>query len=346
VAVTDETLELARRGRLEVSSIVDEETRRLARAWARAWNEVQPAIDDALLDEADTLIERGRLTRQQVDQRTRLRAALDQAEDRIAQLTSGMGVQVEGDADDILRSTDLRQRQQLASQLPGTTAEVAARFDQLDPDTLDRIVARTTEQIEARSQPLAAESREAMRRELTRAVPVGENPREAARRMTQQVAGGFDGGLARATRISRTELLDAHRAGAAAVEQANSDVTAGWRWMAELDEVTCPACVARHGTEHEPGTRGPDDHPNGRCTRIPLTRTWRELGIDQDEPAEQWLDADTWISQNPDQAREALGPGRYEALQEGRISRDQMARQRRNPDWRDSWDATPLRDLL
>lgn len=345
MAVTDETLELVRRGRLEVAATVDAETRRLARAWARAWDEIAPAMDAALLDSAQTLAEDGRLSADQMRRNRRVRAAVAAADERMTALAQSAGVQIQGDVDDIVAAVDARQRRVLASQLPGDTPSVAATFDRADPDALEAIVRRTTGRIESRNRLLAPRMVEAMRRELTRGVALGSNPREAARRMLSRVEGAFDGGLYRASVITRTEMLDAQRHAALAVEQANSDVVGGWRWFAELDEATCAACVAMHGQQFPPEAFGPEGHPQCRCQRVPVTRSWQELGFDVDEPDDMFPDADEWVATSPD-ALDALGQQRLDALRDGSITREEMAVRRDNPDWRPSQQEKPLKDLL
>jgi hypothetical protein len=59
----------------------------------------------------------------------------------------------------------------------------------------------------------------------------------------------------------------------------------GWEWLSSRAATTCPACWAQDGTIHELTETGPDGHVNCRCTRMVRTKTWRELGIDLDEPA-------------------------------------------------------------
>lgn len=38
------------------------------------------------------------------------------------------------------------------------------------------------------------------------------------------------------------------------------------------------ACIAMHGTFHE-NTETLNDHHNGRCAMVPVTKTWEELGF-------------------------------------------------------------------
>ena len=73
--------------------------------------------------------------------------------------------------------------------------------------------------------------------------------------------------------------MDAYRNAARESWKANEDILGGWQWVAELGPRTCRACVALHGQIFPLSERGPDDHPNGRCTGAPVTKTWAELGF-------------------------------------------------------------------
>ena len=132
-----------------------------------------------------------------------------------------------------------------------------------------------------------------VRQELVRGMQLGLNPRETARRtvlgnrMVQAFEHGFNLPLNRALIITRTEQIDAARDAAALTHQANADLLRGWQWVAQLDTRTCPSCWAQHGTEHPLDEPGPWDHQQGRCTRMPVTRTWADLGYDVPEPP--WL---------------------------------------------------------
>lgn len=117
--------------------------------------------------------------------------------------------------------------------------------------------------------------------------------------MLKGLEGEFNGGLTRALTISRTEILDAYRASSKQTMAANDDVLAGWMWTAELDETTCESCWAMDGQIFDLDVDGPDDHQNGRCTRTPVTKPWRELGFDVDEPPDQRPNAEDVFRASP-----------------------------------------------
>src|SRR5699024_7435562 len=95
----------------------------------------------------------------------------------------------------------------------------------------------------------------------------------------RRVEDRWDYSLSRAMTVSRTEIIDAHRAAARETEQANSDVLAGWEWSTHLDNRTCRACISMHGRRFPLDQAGPEGHQNCRCARRPVPKSWRDLGI-------------------------------------------------------------------
>lgn len=236
----------------------------------------------------------------------------------------------------------------IASQLPAAAAAelASAAAERILPTVLDVIRTRVEQAIVAQTRPLAADTMEVVRRELIRGVQLGSNPNQAARRMVAAVNGAFEGGLTRATTIARTEILDAHRVASRYAHEANADVLDGWTWIASLDRRACPSCWAMHGTTHPLDVAGPLDHPQGRCTRAPRLRSWRALGIDIDEPADQTPDARAVFDTLTETDRlQIMGAARLALLDSGAIDWADLATRRDNDAWRPSYIPTPVRDL-
>jgi hypothetical protein len=134
---------------------------------------------------------------------------------------------------------------------------------------------------------------------------------------------------------------------------ANEDVLQGWMWSCSFSERSCCTCIALHGTIH-PIDEDMLEHQSGRCAPVPLTKTWRELGFDVDEPerpdpnaARDWFD-----TLDEDTQKHILGKGRWELFQDGKIGWDDIPVRRgasldpdNKPAWRDSYGARTLRDL-
>jgi SPP1 gp7 family putative phage head morphogenesis protein len=235
----------------------------------------------------------------------------------------------------------------ITSQLPQNTANASVSFTRMSPEALAAIVERATQQIHSDTLPLAADVERVMKRELIRGIAVGDNPRRVAARMLQGTERRFNGGLTRALTIARTETLDAHRAATQASEKANKEILEGWEWHAALNARTCPSCWAKHGTRHPLDEPGPNDHQNGRCTRVSITKTWKELGFDIKEPASVTPDAQTAFNNlAPDTQKQIMGAQRLELLQNGKISWADLSTKTSTDGWRDSYTATPVKDLI
>ena len=242
----------------------------------------------------------------------------------------------------------------IATQLPpGWTLNLLRH----DTGQLDAIVKRTLDQITVRHYFLNQRATESMKQALVNAVAIGDNPVDAAEHMVKAVRGEFEGGLARATVIARTEQLDAYRAAAMLEQNRHPDVMAGWTWCANLSARTCPSCLSMHGTIHDADEPGPIDHHQGRCARVPVTKTWEQLGFhDIPEPPGALKPGDgiRWLERQSDDVQsKIMGPKRYDAWKSGdyppedwsvRIrhwSKDEHGRMRQ--DWRDSIHVGPVR---
>jgi SPP1 gp7 family putative phage head morphogenesis protein len=341
--VTPTTVRLAQSLRRDLLKVTDQQTRDLVAAWARAWDEVAADLDATLLELA-AQAQYGVLSRATVLRSSRLRTSLDAAARRLTRVSDDAGVRIIGDLPDIVRAAGEAQEAIIASQLPPAERDALRGWDRVDARQLDAIVQRTTERITSNLWPVSAEADAAIRRELSRGIAAGSNPRATATRMLKRTEGRFNGGLSRALTIARTETLDAHRAAAQIVQRGNADVLAGWVWLAALSSRTCPACLAMNGTEHRLDEPGPLGHANCRCTRMPLVKPWRELGIEQAEPGGRTVpDAGNWFSKQPVKTqKQILGPARYAAWKRGDYPMGQWAARKSNPDWRASYVTSPV----
>lgn len=322
--------------RAQTNNIADAHLRQQVQAWARAWDDLAPDLESAI---NELVLQAGddRVRRRDVLRSKRLQRSLETIQDELARLVDDSGQYVIDRLGDVVEHTGAMQERLIASQLPPSEQATLNAWSRVSPDEIAAIVTRTTEQITKASYPLSDEAVASMRRELVRGIATGTNPRTVASRMVARTEGTFNGGLSRALTIARTEMLDAQRAAARLSEEANSDVLAGWVWLASLSARTCPACWGMNGTVHDTTESGPDGHQNCRCTRGPKTKTWKDLGFDIPEPPSLLPDADEAFAQLPvaDQ-RAILGPKRHEAWKAGEFPRDQWATRRTNPGWRDS----------
>lgn len=119
---------------------------------------------------------------------------------------------------------------------------------------------------------------------------------------------------------------------------ANADLIASEQWVATLDTRTCPHCMGLDGQKFElgKGTKTPA-HIGCRCIRVPVTKSWRELGFDIDDLAPGTRASmngqvsatetyGTWLKKQPAAVHdEALGPTRGALFRKGDVTVDRFS---------------------
>lgn len=168
---------------------------------------------------------------------------------------------------------------------------------------------------------------------LTEGVTLGYNPKKIARTFGD----AYGRGLTDALRMVRTVQLYSYREASRASYTANSDVVKGWQWGATLDGLTCPACVALHGTVHEM-TERLNGHHNCRCAMIPVTILF--------PPAIQET-GEEWFSKQPEgKQRALLGRDFYEAYKGGAYKFSDLVKTHTDPVYGEMRGKAPLWELL
>jgi SPP1 gp7 family putative phage head morphogenesis protein len=346
MAVTAETLRIVDRLRRDLTVMTNAQTLALTRAWVEAWDVLAPDFQAAIVELVAGATD-GKVSRATVAKNIRLRDALQTTRtmlDELTRTTEGVIVNDVGQA--VLDAVD-GHAAMIGSQLPPNTAAAGVSFTRMSPDALAAIVERTTKQIHSSTGPLPGDVERIMKRELIRGIAVGDNPRATARRMMKQAEGRFNGGLTRALTIARTETLDAHRAATKASEKANKTILEEWEWHAALNARTCPSCWSKHGTRHPLDEDGPNDHQNGRCARVTVTKSWKDLGFDIEEPPSLTKDAESVFNDlTPETQRDIMGAQRLELLQSGEVSWSDLSTVKSTDGWRDSHVVVPVKDLL
>lgn len=328
--ITKETLAALAAARARIDDLVDGPTSQIMDAWLNALRDTGNMLREVLTSDAFDKYERAR--RLEIARHSIANSITQAAQTGVDVLTPTARLMVENAA--------AEQDMLLATQLP---PGMDVSFTRPDDDALAAIIARTTEQITVRSYYLAAEATDAMNTILRVGMAGGINPNDAAERIIELAGPVFNGGLARATVIARTEMLDAHRRATEAHHQANSDILEGWVWMASLNSSrTCISCIAQHGTLHPLDEPGPLDHHQGRCTRLPKTKPWDDLGIPgiPEPPSAHIQTGEEWFNNlTGEQQRKILGPTRYEAWKAGDFPVEAWSERRSSEGWRDAYHA-------
>lgn len=186
---------------------------------------------------------------------------------------------------------------------------------------------------------LAPQATQAATDALLTGIVLGQNPNRIARgiRDTLNVP------PRRAQTIARTEVMRAWREASRATYQANTDVVAGWIWVAGLDRRTCLSCVAQHGTKH-PLNEAMATHPACRCVMVPDVRPWRELGSTGGEEPPPVETGEAWFRRQSDAVqRDMLGPGKHKAWRGNRITLPDLVARKSDPVWGPSTSEAPLK---
>lgn len=316
---------------------------RIIRAWGVAWQELVTEWEAALQELIDQADDRWP-SRATILRSQRALTALAHTAERLQNLAEQTGLEVVGDLPGLLALAQDHQWRMIGAQFP---LEYALNWSQVPVATraLDAIVARTTRQITALTNPIPAEVTAVIKSTLIKGIALGESPRETAADMLHRIGDRFALGRVRAENIARTEMVDAYRDAARQSRHANSDVLAGWMWICALNsDRTCLSCIAMHGTVHPVDEPGPNDHQSGRCTGAPVVKTWRELGIDMDEPdplpvvtGPEWFEGLTAAQQLG-----LMGRKRFDAWKAGTYPPELWSVTRTTKGWRDSQVVGPV----
>lgn len=106
----------------------------------------------------------------------------------------------------------------------------------------------------------------------------------------------------------RTVQLYAARRGTQEIYKQNREIVLGWWWSSALDARTCPACIANHGNKFDVD-QGLNDHFNGRCAMVPITR------LTVNDPVQT---GEEWLKEQPKNLQKTImGKARWQAWQDG-----------------------------
>ena len=220
---------------------------------------------------------------------------------------------------------------------------IRASFMALPAAALDAMIGRTSE-----GQPLALlllqaipEHTVAVRDALIAGVGRGLGTREIAR----EVRNASNEPLTRALTIARTEVIGAYRQ-ATDMAYRESSVVRAWQWYAALNERTCPVCLAMHGTTH-PLEESLDSHPACRCTKLPVTPSWSELGFAgvPDERPEIPTGAAEFERMTHDERLAIVGPARLQLIESGEATLQDLISFTQSAVWGRGRKLTPLAEL-
>ncbi|WP_141576136.1 phage minor head protein [Actinomadura sp. WMMA1423] len=340
---TPATLQAVAADRAATDTRLDQVTRDLTAAWATSWA-AQDAQLTAILAGLVAAAAAAWPTRRQLNASFRLQIAFAGLQFTFVRLADLAAALIETAAQEAARSAAAAQAAMIVSQLPpgvGLTDGVAALAD----DDITDLARRARKAAAETLQSMPGQIGDAIRGEVIRGHR-STDPRRAIEQVLNGAQQHSSAALARTLLVARTEIMDAHRAAAQATQDTAADLLSGWAWISRLDTDVCPSCWALHGTTYPLSEPGPLDHPAGRCRRVPVLKSWADLGLPGTEPTDATPDAEAVFRALPraDQLR-IMGPGRLHLLDTGQVAWTDLARRRDNPGWRPSYTVVPLKDL-
>lgn len=243
-------------------------TRQMAAAYQRAL-----AAYDREAAKVMARIEADGLTVGRAFQYQRLQALAGQAADGMA----GFGATVADNVEILQTEAGRVARDASLEMMRATQTPIGfASYATLPDSALRRMVGSLQDgsPLRALTQKYAGDSAREMNRLLLEGVSLGLSPLQTARRMRDSLGLSYS----RARTLVRTEQMRAFREVNRATFQRNRDIVKGWKWYAALDRLTCPMCWAMHGKVFGVD-ESMDTHPNCRCVQVPVTLSFKELGL-------------------------------------------------------------------
>jgi SPP1 gp7 family putative phage head morphogenesis protein len=240
-------------------------------------------------------------------------------EDELRKYANFIEATIDASTDDMLLLGGKQALELMRMATGGQKSLVGINFKGLNTDQIETIVGflSTGSPLRTRIGQLGKFYADDISDKLVEAIALGYSPNKAAGDIAPLLAkvmdtskGSFASVLATAVRMTRTAQLYTYREASRANYNANSDVVSGWQWYASLDERTCPACFALHGSIHELD-EVLDGHYHCRCTPLPVI-----LGnpLVAENAGTDWFE-----NLSEAQQRESLGKGAFDAWQEGKF---------------------------
>ena len=221
---------------------------------------------------------------------------------------------------------------------------VVATFNRLPTGAIEELVGNLGDgrPLSGLLDGLGAEASKAGRAALIEALGKGLGPRQLAREFRL----GTNESAVRALLISRTEINRAFRESTLRTLQENREVIKNWRWLAAHGKRTCLACLARDGSEW-PLSKPMPTHPACRCAIVPITKTWRELGIDIDDNRPEIETGESWFERQDEATKRGMmGPLAFDLFQQGKITLPDFIGERTSRRWGTSTYQRSVREIM
>ena len=166
--------------------------------------------------------------------------------------------------------------------------------------------------------------------EIRAGIVSGEGTKEMVHRLSGETS-LLSVQAASAERMVRAVVMHTMNTTRVELYKANRDVIKSVQYVATLDTKTCPVCGTLDGKVWDLDEQHPNPpmHYNCRCVIAPITKSWRELGIDKDEVplsvrssmngyVPETMDYTEWLAKQSEKTQaEILGPTRLKMYKQG-----------------------------
>lgn len=322
---------------------------RLARAYGAAYQRLLVQVE-ALTVELERLAEKGELSPVKVGRLARLKSLQKQIEAEVSRYAVYASEEIGQGARAALAQAQRDAKALTQAALPGLApldAAIMGQWQQLRPEAVESLLGFLAD-----DSPLMAGMREQLGpavaervgEKLVEGLALGMNPRKVAEVVRKELGDVLTDSL----RLARTVQVQAYRDSTHAAYLANSDIIKGWTRRSARLPNTCMGCLVEDGTFHILDERLVD-HWNGRCTQIPVTKTYREMGLDVAEPKDvlEHPTGEAWFnSLSESQQRAQMGPMYFEAWQAGKFKFSDLSQDNDDAVWGSFKVQTPLKDLV
>lgn len=183
--------------------------------------------------------------------------------------------------------------------------------------------------------------------DLAREINLGNLQGEDMRQLIRRTSRVFGVSARQARDTARTAVQSVSAEANARLFAANRGLISGVEYQATFDKRTCPACAALDGKVYKfSGSPSFDGRPripvhmNCRCVYVPVTKSWRELGVPIDDvPKGDRASMDGhvsgstdfagWLRSQPDSVADSiLGKGRADLWRAGQYELSDFVRDR------------------
>jgi SPP1 gp7 family putative phage head morphogenesis protein len=340
-------LDSARRFRLELIRGNNTALKEMARAYLQTWARLQIRLEAVIKQIADARASGIEPRMSWLVQQERYQLLMGQVEAEMQQFAP-FAAQLTRQEQSLAVRMGLTYSASLAMQSLGPApAGIAVTWNQVPVAALENLVGflRDGSTLEYKFTGLAPDVTQGIRDTFASSFAIGQNPRVIA----QEIKRTYGSGLSNAPTVCRTEAMRAYRQASLESYRANDDIVTGYVRMSAHSVRTCAACWADDGRFYNLAEDF-SDHPRGRCTIVPVTKSWneiagRETGI-PDTSVKPWNPED-WFRKLPEKQQLAiLGKARLDLWKSGQVSFRDFATMHRSEVWGDYVRPTTIKELL